>query len=86
MADRAALHPGLSGVHLLADAVDAFAARLLLVQAAECTIDLQYYIWHGDRTGTLLLEAVHEAAERGCGSGSCWMTTVSPVWTVCWRP
>ncbi|MFS0849279.1 phospholipase D family protein [Novosphingobium panipatense] len=65
VADRAALHPGLSGVHLLADAVDAFAARLLLVQAAECTIDLQYYIWHGDRTGTLLLEAVHEAAERG---------------------
>lgn len=63
--ERAARHPGLSGVHLLSDAVDAFAARLLLVKAAERTIDLQYYIWHGDRTGTLLLEAVHEAAQRG---------------------
>ncbi|PNU04449.1 phospholipase D family protein [Novosphingobium guangzhouense] len=63
--ERAARHPGQSGVHLLSDAVDAFATRLLLVKAAERTIDLQYYIWHGDRTGTMLLEAVHEAAERG---------------------
>jgi len=63
--ERAARRPGLSGLHLLPDAVDAFAARLLLLKAAERTIDLQYYIWHGDRTGTLLLEAVHEAAERG---------------------
>ncbi|AXB77049.1 phospholipase D family protein [Novosphingobium sp. P6W] len=58
-------HPGLSGVHLLSDGIDAFAARLLLARTAERTLDLQYYIWHGDRTGTLLLEAVHEAARRG---------------------
>jgi len=63
--ERAAQHPGLSGLHLLADGVDAFAARYLLAKAAERTLDLQYYIWHGDRTGTLLLEAVHEAAQRG---------------------
>lgn len=63
--ERAAQHPELSGLHLLADGVDAFAARYLLAKAAERTLDLQYYIWHGDRTGTLLLEAVHEAAQRG---------------------
>lgn len=62
---QAAAHPGLSGVHLLSDGVDAFAARQLLARAAEHTLDLQYYIWHGDRTGTLLLEAVHAAAIRG---------------------
>ncbi|WP_293983001.1 phospholipase D family protein [Sphingobium sp.] len=62
---RAARHPGLSGVHLLADAHDAFAARMLLLKHAERSVDLQYYIWHGDRTGTLMLEAVYKAAERG---------------------
>ncbi|MET0179015.1 MAG: phospholipase D-like domain-containing protein, partial [Novosphingobium sp.] len=60
-----ARHPGRTGLHLLSDGLDAFAARLLLVRAAEATLDLQYYIWHGDRTGTLLLEALHAAAERG---------------------
>lgn len=63
--EQAKDNPGLSGVHLLTDGVDAFAARLLLARAAEQTLDLQYYIWHGDRTGTLLLEAALEAARRG---------------------
>lgn len=58
-------HQGLSGLQLLADAADAFAARVLLIHAAEATLDLQYYIWHGDCSGTLMLEAVHQAAERG---------------------
>jgi putative cardiolipin synthase len=58
-------HPGLSGVQLLADAREAFAARVALARAAERSLDLQYYIWHGDRSGTLMLEAVHAAAERG---------------------
>ena len=69
LADAAGLaalsHPDLSGVHLLADAHDAFAARMLLVREARQTLDLQYYIWHGDRSGTLLLEAVRAAADRG---------------------
>lgn len=58
-------HPDLSGVSLLDDAHDAFAARMQLAQTAERTLDLQYYIWHGDRSGTLMLEAIHQAAERG---------------------
>lgn len=58
-------HPGRSGIHALVDARDAFAARALLAQAAERTLDVQYYIWNNDMTGTLLLEAVLAAAERG---------------------
>lgn len=65
VAAQAEQHPSLSGLSLLKDGVDAFAARLLLIRAAEVRLDLQYYIWHGDRTGTLMLEALHAAADRG---------------------
>ena len=44
---------------------DAFAARALLVDAAERTLDVQYYIWHNDISGTLLLDALRRAADRG---------------------
>ena len=58
-------HPGVSGIHPLRDSRDAFAARVLLARAAERSLDVQYYIWRNDLTGTLLLEALLEAAERG---------------------
>lgn len=58
-------HRGNSGIHALPDPHDAFAARVLLSRAAERTLDVQYYIWHPDMTGTLLLEELHAAAERG---------------------
>lgn len=58
-------HPGESGILPLADALESFAARVLLVRAAERTLDVQYYIWRDDLTGNLLLNAVREAAERG---------------------
>ena len=61
----AAAYPGQSGLHPLLDARDAFAARVHLTQVAERSLDLQYYIWHKDRTGTLLLNALQEAAGRG---------------------
>ena len=57
--------PGRSGIYPLPDARDAFAARVLLAQAAERTLDAQYYIWHDDMTGTLLFEALHAAADPG---------------------
>ncbi len=60
-----AAHPGTSGIYPLGEAKDAFAARILLAQAAERSLDLQYYIWHGDTTGQLLWEAIWQAAERG---------------------
>jgi cardiolipin synthase C len=58
-------HPGKSGIYPLPDARDAFAARALLARAAERTLDLQYYIWHGDMSGTLLFNTVRDAADRG---------------------
>ncbi|MGY6270767.1 phospholipase D family protein [Achromobacter denitrificans] len=64
-APMAAAHPGKSGIHPLPDAYDAFAARMMLARAAESSLDVQYYIWHNDMTGTMLLEALHEAADRG---------------------
>lgn len=58
-------HPGESGVVLLPDAHDAFATRALLAEGAEASLDVQYYIWQYDITGTLLLDALYRAAERG---------------------
>ncbi len=58
-------HPGKSGVFALSDGRDAFAARVLLADASEHSLDIQYYIWNGDKTGTLLFEALRRAADRG---------------------
>ena len=58
-------HPNVSGIFPLRDARDAFAARMRLAQRAERTLDVQYYIWRKDMTGTLLLQALHDAADRG---------------------
>jgi putative cardiolipin synthase len=65
IASQVAAHPGMSGIHPLADPLDAFAARALLADAAERSIDVQYYIWQGDISGLLLLDRLRAAAERG---------------------
>ena len=62
---RAAENPGRSGLARLDDGLNAFAVRLELIDAAEASIDLRYYIWNKDITGLLLLEALHRAADRG---------------------
>src|SRR3546814_3643319 len=36
-----------------------------MARAAVRSLDIQDYIWHGDRSGTWLLEAVRQAADRG---------------------
>ncbi len=56
---------GASGVLPLVSGTDAFAARMILAGKARHTLDLQYYIWHGDQTGRLLAGAAVQAAERG---------------------
>lgn len=61
----AAAHPGETGVRMLGRARDAFATRLALAHAAERSLDLQYYIWHDDRIGRLMLDALWNAADRG---------------------
>src|SRR5690606_9588050 len=56
---------GTSGVLPLRDGQDALSSRLMLVAAAEQSIDAQYYIWHDDTSGMLLLDALYRAAKRG---------------------
>jgi putative cardiolipin synthase len=65
IASELSAHPGKTGIYPLPVAQDAFAARGLLAGAAERSLDVQYYIWHGDNTGYLLFEALWRAAERG---------------------
>ncbi len=47
-------HPDVSGVLLLNRGTDAFLARLALAEIAQRSLDIQYYIWHGDTTGKVL--------------------------------
>ena len=65
IAPLAKQHPQKSGIRLLGNPKDAFAARMLLALSAEKTLDIQYYIWQKDITGALLFEAIAGAAERG---------------------
>ncbi|WP_217999681.1 phospholipase D family protein [Thauera butanivorans] len=58
-------HPGKNGLILLAENLDAFAARGLSARKAERSLDLMYYIWHEDLTGRLLLAEALAAAGRG---------------------
>jgi putative cardiolipin synthase len=58
-------HPGKSGFHALIEGTDAFATRFHLVQTAEKTLDIQYYIWHDDLTGKVLHNQLLAAADRG---------------------
>lgn len=58
-------YPGLSGVIPLQNGHDALASRIELIAAAEQSIDAQYYIWHDDTSGIMLLGALHSAARRG---------------------
>ncbi|HEY2714561.1 MAG TPA: phospholipase D-like domain-containing protein [Chthoniobacterales bacterium] len=62
---RVAAHPGQSGAHALADAHDAIAARLVLADAAQRSLDVQYYIWNTDLTGKVMIEHLLRAADRG---------------------
>lgn len=58
-------HPGESGAYALFGARDAFAARWTLASNAERSLDVQYYIWRPDTSGSLMAHALREAAERG---------------------
>ena len=60
-----ASHPGQSGLHALPDGHEALAARLALADAAQRSLDVQYYIWNKDMAGKVLLEHLFRAADRG---------------------
>ncbi|HET6566051.1 MAG TPA: phospholipase D family protein [Xanthomonadales bacterium] len=58
-------HPGLSGAYPLGQGMEALAARVALARRAEKSLDVQYYIWHGDDSGRILLKELLDAADRG---------------------
>ena len=58
-------HQDLTGIHVLDDGRDAFAARMSLIREAKGRIDLQYYMWNADLSGRLLFHEVLLAADRG---------------------
>lgn len=54
-----------SGFYPLNDGLDAFVARTVLANAAERSIDAQYYLLHKDLTGRLFVDLLLKAADRG---------------------
>jgi len=55
----------MSGVLLLDSGWDALAQRLALIETAEHSIDIQYYIWNSDVSGSYLATRLIAAADRG---------------------
>lgn len=64
-AARSGEHPGDSALYVLGNGLDAFAARVAIIDGAEHAVDAQYYIYHDDVTGDLLLQRMLLAADRG---------------------
>jgi putative cardiolipin synthase len=58
-------HPGRSGFRLLPAGADGFVVRAEMIDAAQRTLDLEYFIFRQDATGQLLTSAVLRAADRG---------------------
>jgi len=57
--------PEKSTMYLLNEGTDAFVARRVLMDVAERSIDVQYFIWHADLIGKVLFNGLIEAAGRG---------------------
>lgn len=55
----------LSAYQMLTNGVDGLAARLELINTAERSLDLQYYIFRADTSGSLIAQALLRAADRG---------------------
>jgi cardiolipin synthase C len=63
--DAGRKHGGNSGFRIIPVGADGFLIRMQMINAAERTLDLQYFIFRGDETGRLLTGAVLHAADRG---------------------
>ena len=64
-ADASRAHAAQSGFRLYSVGVDGLLLRLELIQEAHSSLDLQYYVFHGDESGKLITEALGKAAARG---------------------
>jgi putative cardiolipin synthase len=56
---------GESAFRIISVGVDGFLTRAQMINAAEKTLDLQYFIFRGDETGRLLTDTLMRAADRG---------------------
>ncbi len=59
------MHPEKSGFFTLTHGTEALSARLRLIESAEKTLDVQYYIWHDDTVGKIMQYYLLKAADRG---------------------
>lgn len=57
--------PSINAFRLLPNSLEALAVRIVLIDLAERTLDLQYYILVNDDTGRFLIERLVAAADRG---------------------
>ena len=64
-ADSAHEHGEKSGFRIITSGVDGLVTRVQMIDAAERTLDLQYFIFRGDETGRLVIEALLRASDRG---------------------
>lgn len=58
-------HPSQSAFRLITHGSEAFFGRVAMIRAAERSLDFQYYIVEDDLTGSMLLEEILRAADRG---------------------
>jgi putative cardiolipin synthase len=58
-------HDGLTGFRLLPGGIDSFSLRAEMADAAQRTIDAQYFVLQGDDTGRLFIGRLLAAADRG---------------------
>ncbi len=58
-------HGGLSGFYPLNQGMDALGVRLRLAEIAEQGIDLQYFLMKEDTAGSVMMNALLKAADRG---------------------
>ena len=65
LAAELARHPGQSAILPLVDGNDALGARIDMIETAEHSIDLQYFLIKPDHAGALIATALLDAADRG---------------------
>ncbi len=58
-------HNGNSAFRLISIGVDGLLTRAQIINTAEKTLDLQYFIFRNDQTGSLLTDALLRTADRG---------------------
>jgi putative cardiolipin synthase len=64
-------HAGTSAFRLLSAGVDGFLARAEMINTAERTLDLEYFIFRQDETGQLLTDALLRVPTAASGCACC---------------